>query len=568
MSKNITQLSRRKGLQNNLFEQITQLSQHQVGNNTDTARAIKEKAREFLLGEATVYGAASFYDFTQGENAHKKAYVCNGSSCLCAGTQDKVLQHLHETFGESNVGHVNCLGRCHENSAFQLSGQNYSGNDIQHLSEILQHKSFTQEVLPGNSQLENSVLLDVPENIANYYRTLKKICKNSDEKNVLEEIISSNLRGRGGAGFPTGLKWQACAETESDEKYIVCNADEGDPGAFSDRYLLEKNPHSILFGMWVAAWICKARYGVLYIRDEYPEAIAVCEKAISEFQQLNLDLPGNWHFNFKIIRGAGAYICGEETALLNSIEGQRPVVSVRPPFPTESGLFGQPTILNNVETFSSIHFILDQGAAVYKNLGTEKSSGSKLISLDSSFNKPGVYEVLMGTPVIDIIENVGGGFSKSIKALHIGGPLGGLVPLEKINSLTLDFETFQNAGFLLGHASIIGIPESMPLIEYVQHLFEFTAAESCGKCFPCRLGATRGAEMFANARSRTDLLNRELLNDLLETMEKGSLCALGGGVPLPIKNALQWFPQEFADFFKTETVAKYPAKQQNGARIL
>jgi len=200
-----------------------------------------------------------------------------------------------------------------------------------------------------------------------------------------------------------------------------------------------------------------------------------------------------------------------------------------------------------------LHWILQNGGQAFKTLGTEKSSGTKLVSLDSSFNKPGVIEVEMGTPLADIVETYGGGLSKQLKALHIGGPLGGLVPIEKVPALTLDFESFSQQGFLLGHAGIVGIPEAVPLLSYLHHLFEFTAAESCGKCFPCRLGATRGMEMFENAIDGTQNLNRELLEDLLETMELGSLCALGGGIPLPIKNALQWFEDELAPYFEPQT---------------
>lgn len=560
MSKNISQLSRRKGLKNSLFEQISSLSAEK------SELSIKEKAREFLVGEALIYGTASFYDFTMGTNAHKKAYVCNGSSCVCAGTQEKVLDTLKQHFAADDIGHVTCLGRCHENQAFQISGENYSGDDLNQLNTIIEQHTDSDEILPGSSKLQQSVLLSIPENISDYYQIFTQLIGSTSKQQLLNRIIDSGLRGRGGAGFPTGFKWQSCYESTSEEKYIVCNADEGDPGAFSDRYLLEKNPHAVLFGMLVAAWICKAQYGILYIRDEYPEAISICGKAIAQFQKLlnKLQLGEDFNFQFKIIRGAGAYICGEETALLNSIEGQRPIVSVRPPFPTEKGLFGQPTILNNVETFASIHFILKQGVDAFKCLGKGKSTGSKLISLDSSFNHPGVYEVIMGTPLSEVVEVIGGGFSRATKALHIGGPLGGLVPVSQINKLSIDFESFQQAGFLLGHASIIGIPESMPLIDYVQHLFQFTADESCGKCFPCRLGATRGVEMIENARNKTDRLDENLLHDLLETMEKGSLCALGGGVPLPVKNALQWFPEEFTDFLKSET----KTDQLQGARIL
>ncbi len=547
MSKNITLLSARKGLNNNLFEALSN------ANNVDApAEARKKIAAQFLLGEATLKGATSFYDFIEGENAAMDAYFCDGSSCLCAGTQKTVEEKLRLSFGENNVGHVACLGRCHENSAFQVKGVNYSGEDIHQLEKIIQQGKASEESLPVISHLDKPVLTAEIGNLAQYYQLFEQ--HKGDKKRIFSELSLSGLRGRGGAGFPAAIKWQACADSTAnnsaeDEKYIVCNADEGDPGAFSDRYLLEQRPHHVLFGMLLAGWLTGAKNGVLYIRDEYPEAIESCAQAIAELKALDINLP----FQFKIIKGAGAYICGEETALLRSIEGQRPMVSVRPPFPAQQGLFNCPTVVNNVETFACIHWILEQGAQAFKLMGTEKSSGTKLLSLDSSFNQPGIVEVAMGTPLKTVVEQLGQGFSRPTKALHIGGPLGGLVPIQKISDLNIDFESFSEQGFLLGHGSIIGLPEKVPLMAYLHHLFEFTAVESCGKCFPCRLGATRGREMFENAIDQTQLLNRSLLDDLLETMELGSLCALGGGIPLPVKNALRWFSEELSPYFEKES---------------
>ncbi len=549
MSKNISHLSSRKGLDNNLFESIVELGA--TAEPSDNKAEKLALAKSFLVGEATVHGTASFYDFIEGDNANKKAYVCNGSACLCAGSQTAVSQTLESAFGKNHIGHVTCLGRCHENAAFQIAGINYSGNDINQLDNIMQETNFpSSENLAVRCSLTKPILTEEIKGISAYYQLLTQLIEQHSTEQVFQTLTDSGLRGRGGAGFPTAFKWKACANEDSAEKYIVCNADEGDPGAFTDRYLLEQNPHHILFGMLVAAWLTESKWGVLYIRDEYPESINACEQAISQLRTTGI--LEKLSFKFKIIRGAGAYICGEETALLRSIEGQRPIVSVRPPFPTQQGLFNQPTIINNVETFASLHWILENGAEAFKAVGTEKSSGSKLLSLDSSFNQPGVVEIAMGTPLKTVVEEFGGGFSKSIKALQIGGPLGGLVPLSKIFDLTVDFESFAEQGFLLGHAGIVGIPDSMPLINYLHHLFEFTATESCGKCFPCRLGATRGQEMLNNAITKQSKINRSLLEDLLETLELGSLCALGGGIPLPIKNALQWFEDELTPFFEEE----------------
>ena len=236
--------------------------------------------------------------------------------------------------------------------------------------------------------------------------------------------------------------------------------------------------------------------------------------------------------------------------MLSSIEGQRPEVRVRPPYPTQQGLFNKPTVVNNVETLACIPYIIQHGGEAFAKIGKGKSTGTKLVSLDGFFNKPGIYEVDMGTPLSILINELGGGFKTKIKALHIGGPLGGIVPMQKINELSIDFESFSQNGFLLGHASIVCIPEKFPMIKYIEHLFQFTAHESCGKCFPCRLGATRGFELINKSLTEDYKIDKELFADLLTTMEIGSLCALGGGLPLPIKNALMYFEEELKGYFK------------------
>ena len=305
--------------------------------------------------------------------------------------------------------------------------------------------------------------------------------------------------------------------------------------------------------MLIAGYAIGASAGVVYVRYEYPESIERIEKAIRELQEAGLCgknlFNTDFSFDFKLIKARGAYICGEETALLASIEGQRPEVRVRPPYPAQYGLFGQPTVVNNVETLANLYYILRDGGEAFAKVGTERSTGTKLLSLDSAFHNPGVYEVDMGTPLSTVVETLGGGFRRPTKALHIGGPLGGLVPVQKIGDLTVDFESFSQNGFLLGHASIVGVPEDFPLVEYLEHLFAFTAHESCGKCFPCRLGSVRGEEMLHKAQHEGYRIDETLFNDLLTTLEKGSLCALGGGMPLPVRNALQYFREELDPYF-------------------
>ena len=549
MSKNISELSGRNGLSLNLFEELGSAA---AGNGTPSAVDLERIREEFLVGKSTVYGTVSFYDFLKPENKGKKVYVCNGSACLVAGTQDKIHEKLNTKFEANEIGEMCCLGRCHENGAFHVNGKNYSGDDIEHIDDITAKKSLSREKYHVGF-MGAAVLTSDYGDVSKYYDIFKSFLSKSPA-DLIVELKDSGLRGRGGAGFPMAFKLESCKNTPSDTKFIVCNADEGDPGAFSDRYVLENRPHALLMGMMMAGYIAGANYGVLYIRGEYPESVEIisdCVKWLYDQKLIGKDiLNSGFDFDFKVIKAQGAYICGEETALLNSIEGQRPEVRVRPPYPTQQGLFNKPTVVNNVETLANLPFIYSNSGKAYAAIGTAKSSGTKLISLDSGFNRPGIYEVDMGTPLSLVINELGGGFKIKVKAMHIGGPLGGLVPVSKIDNLTIDFDSFAREGFLLGHASIVCLPEDFPIINYIQHLFRFTAHESCGKCFPCRIGSTRGYELIEKAQAGEYKIDKNLLNDLLETMEVGSLCALGGGLPLPIKNAMNYFEEELSSYFK------------------
>ena len=542
MSRNIRNLSARKGLEDNLFERLAETAQPEGADFS----AISE---DFLVGKATAYGNASFYDFLNPEKAGKKAFVCSGSACLLAGTQDGVRQSLCTHFAEKEIGEVYCLGRCYENRAFHVDGKNYSGQDADQIPAITggeKIESARYAVRSAGSGVLTTQAPGFDECLAQLKSLLMR-----DREELLREIEQSGLRGRGGAGFPIGIKLAAVKKEKADKKYIVCNADEGDPGAFSDRYLLEERPHLVLAGMALAGYVAEAEEGVVYIRAEYPDSIEIQRAAIQRFNALFpfRNAKGEEvRFKLYVIKAQGAYICGEETALLNSIEGNRAEVRTRPPFPAQYGLFGKPTAVNNVETLAALPFVCQAGGSAFKMIGTEKSSGTKLISLDSHFNKPGLLEVDMGTPLATVVHDLGGGFKEPVKAMHIGGPLGGLVPVSKINDLQISFESFAGQGFLLGHASVICIPERFPMAQYIEHLFAFTAHESCGKCFPCRLGSTRGKELFQKAQNGNYKIPRELLHDLLETLEKGSLCALGGGLPLPVRNALTYFEAELKQY--------------------
>ena len=553
MSENLSALSFRKGAEKNLFERMVEAAEK--SGTAASPETVRHLGEESLFGDAFTLGAVSFYDFLKKENAGKKVFICNGTACLCAGTQGKLHDALSGHFEEKEIGHICCLGRCHQGGAFQYEGRNYSGQDARQIDLLAK----TGE---GDSADRYAVVSALPEPILTapfpgieaYYAPLRASFAGGRDA-MQAELRDSKLRGRGGAGFPVHLKWQSCRETPGAVKYVVCNADEGDPGAYIDKYLMEAQPHSVLFGMLAAGWLAGAQVGVLYIRAEYPDSITRMNAAVQELRAagwLGRNIQGSgWDFEIKTIKGAGAYICGEETALLASIEGQRPEVRVRPPFPTQEGLYRKPTILNNVETFSNLRAVLTLGGKGYAATGTAESTGPKLLSLDTAFRKPGIYEVAMGTPLEEVFFRLAGGFRHPVKAVQIGGPLGGIVPVGKIGELTVDFESFKKAGFLLGHAGVVSIPEAFPMIEYIQHLFQFTADESCGKCFPCRLGSTRGAELIAKARGDSSYkIDRVLLDDLLETMQQTSLCALGGGVPLPIKNALQYFEDELRPFLR------------------
>jgi NADH:ubiquinone oxidoreductase subunit F (NADH-binding) len=368
---------------------------------------------------------------------------------------------------------------------------------------------------------------------------------------LIDESKESGLRGRGGAGFPTGMKWSFMPKDDSrDDRphYLVVNADESEPGTCKDREILRYDPHLLIEGCLVSGFAMGANVAYIYIRGEFYSEASHLRTAIEEAYESgyigNNACGSGWKFDVYLHRGAGAYICGEETALIASIEGRRAEVDVRPPFPVTEGLYKKPTVVNNVETLAAAAGILINGAEKFSSIGNKKSAGTKLVCFDSFFNNPGVYEIEMGTPMKTVMYDIGGGFKKPIKALQIGGPLGGVLPIEEAEKLNLDFQEFTAAGFMLGHASIVSIPKDFPMVEYIHHLFEFTAEESCGKCFPGRLGSYRGKEMFDQLKSKKAKIPLKLLNELLITMKKGCLCALCGAIPTPIMNILKYFGDE------------------------
>ncbi len=379
---------------------------------------------------------------------------------------------------------------------------------------------------------------------------LRRALKLSGEE-IVAEVLESGLRGRGGAGFPAGIKWRTVLDAQSDLKYLCCNADEGDSGTFADRILIEGDPFTLIEGMAIAAIAVGATQGIVYTRSEYPTAIAKLNAAIAiacEHGLLGKNILGsNFEFNLKVRSGAGSYVCGEETAMLESIEGKRGVVRSKPPLPAISGLFGKPTVINNVLTFSSVPAIISEGASAYKSRGVGRSLGTQVFQLGGNVKCGGIVETGFGITLGELVSGYGGGTltGKPIKAVQIGGPLGAYFSPKNFD-LSMDYESLLAAGGMLGHGGVVIFDTEVDLAIQAKFAMEFCAIESCGKCTPCRLGSTRGAETIQEIiEGHNVAANKKLLLDLCEVMTDGSLCAMGGLTPMPVKSAMINFPGDF-----------------------
>jgi formate dehydrogenase iron-sulfur subunit len=368
---------------------------------------------------------------------------------------------------------------------------------------------------------------------------------------IVAQVTDSGLRGRGGAGFPTGIKWKTVLDTAGDRKYIVCNADEGDSGTFADRMIMEGDPFVLIEGMVIAGIATGATKGFVYLRSEYPHAIATMTEAVEIARKagiLGVSVLGSAHaFDMEIRTGAGAYVCGEETALLNSLEGKRGIVRAKPPLPAHKGLFNCPTVINNVISLASVPVIMDRGAAFYKDFGMGRSRGTIPIQIAGNVKHGGLYETAFGLTLGEIIDTIGGGTAtgRPVKAVQVGGPLGAYFPRELFDT-PFDYEAFAAKDGLIGHAGIVVFDDTADMLKQARFAMEFCAVESCGKCTPCRIGSTRGVETADKiAMGIEPEKNKALLTDLCNTMKFGSLCALGGFTPYPVMSAMNHFPDDF-----------------------
>jgi len=368
---------------------------------------------------------------------------------------------------------------------------------------------------------------------------------------IVGAVTDSGLRGRGGAAFPTGIKWRTVLNTPADQKYVAANADEGDSGTFADRLLMEADPYQLIEGMTICAMAVGATEGYIYLRSEYPKALQVLNQVIATAEDANLlgkNICGSGRdFHIHIRVGAGAYICGEETSMLESLEGKRGLVRFKPPLPAIEGLFGKPTVVNNVLTLAAVTTVLAKGAAYYKDYGSGRSRGTLSVQLAGNIRRGGLIEVPFGASLRELVEEFGGGTAsgRPVRAIQVGGPLGAYLPESQWDT-PMDYEAFTEVGAMLGHGGVVVFDDSVDMLAQARFAMEFCAVESCGKCTPCRIGSVRGVELIDKiAKNENKSASFELLEELCETLDQGSLCAMGGLTPMPVRSAIRHFPQDF-----------------------
>jgi NADH-quinone oxidoreductase F subunit len=517
----------------------------------------------------------------------KRVLICAGTGCVASGSR-KVSDVFQEELikrglnKEIQVVVTGCHGFCEQGPIVIVEPEDIfycrvEGSDIEEIVEsslvkddIVERLLFTEPKTGEKAKtyhevefysrqqrltLKNCGHIN-PENIDEYlandgYQALVKVLKEMDQAAVIEEVKKSGLRGRGGGGFPTGLKWEFTYKALGDKKYVVCNADEGDPGAFMDRSILEGDPHALIEGMLICGYAVGADQGYVYVRAEYPLAIKRLEIALKQAEErgyLGDNILGSgFSFQLKIKAGAGAFVCGEETALLTSIEGNRGMPRVRPPFPAVKGLWEKPTNINNVETFGNIPVIFRNGADWYADIGTEKSKGTKVFALTGKINNTGLAEVPMGITMREIIFDIAGGIKdgKKFKAVQIGGPSGGCLP-ENMLDLPIDYDSLIEAGAMMGSGGLVVMDESTCMVDLARFFLSFTQKESCGKCTPCREGTTRMLEILNRiTEGEGKEEDIEILQRLAKTIKSTSLCGLGQTAPNPVLSTMRYFMDEY-----------------------
>ena len=515
--------------------------------------------------------------------------VCGGTGCSSSGSAqliERFEQQLQEKGLEKEIKIVRtgCFGLCEAGPVVIVypEGTFYSrvkpedvdeivsehllkGRKVQHLVYVdhATHESSVQKSLDEISfykqqkrvALKNCGVID-PENIDEYiaydgYKALAKALTEMTREQVIQEIIDSGLRGRGGGGFPTGMKWKFGYGSQADQKYVACNADEGDPGAFMDRSLLEGDPHAIIEAMAIAGYAVGTSEGYVYVRAEYPIAVHRLQVAIDQAREYGLlgdDIFGTgFKFDIHIRLGAGAFVCGEETALMNSIEGKRGEPRPRPPFPAVKGLFGKPTVLNNVETYANVPQIILKGAQWFRSMGTERSAGTKVFALGGKINNTGLVEVPMGTPLRTVIYDIGGGIpnGKKFKAVQTGGPSGGCIPAEHLD-IPIEYDTLIEIGSMMGSGGMIVMDEDNCMVDIARFFLDFTVDESCGKCTPCRVGTRRMLEILERiVEGKGEEGDIEKLEALAKNIKATALCGLGQTAPNPVLSTLKYFRSEY-----------------------
>ena len=513
--------------------------------------------------------------------------VCGGTGCTSSGSQriiDRLKKEIAANGLSEEVGVVKtgCFGLCALGPIMIVypEGTFYSmvqEDDIPEIvaEHLLKGRIVTRllydettkadEIIPLNETnfykkqhrvaLRNCGVIN-PENIEEYigtggYEALGVVLTEKTPEDVIQILLDSGLRGRGGAGFPTGLKWRFAAQNDADQKYVCCNADEGDPGAFMDRSILEGDPHAVLEAMAIAGYAIGASQGYIYVRAEYPIAVKRLEIAIGQAREYGLlgenIFDSGFNFDIELRLGAGAFVCGEETALMTSIEGNRGEPRPRPPFPALKGLFQKPTILNNVETFANIPQIIVNGPEWFASMGTEKSKGTKVFALGGKINNTGLVEVPMGTTLREIVEEIGGGIpnGKKFKAAQTGGPSGGCIPAEHLD-VPIDYDNLKAIGSMMGSGGLIVMDEDTCMVDIAKFFLEFTVDESCGKCTPCRIGTRRMLEILEKiTKGQAEMKDLDKLEELCRHLQSASLCALGQTAPNPVLSTLRYFRDEY-----------------------